>query len=578
MSKKRIPMHKQEEWDVYMTRKRPQITDLDGMPLLNRSLVDYTKYNQFIGQAMVKDCMSLQATRGCPYRCVYCHKVWPKTHVVRSAENIFAEIHLYYRMGVTRFSFVDDIFNLDVKNSTRFYQLIVKNRLNESIQLYFPNGLRGDILTRDYIDLMVEAGTVNIAFALESGSPRIQELIKKHLDIDKLRRNIEYTNEVYPWLITELQTMHGFPTETEEEAMMTLDFIFSLKNLDFPYVNVLKIYPNTDMEKLALENGVSRENIEKSRNLAYDELPFTLPFNKNFSYKYQAKFLHEYFLKKERLLTVLPQQMKLFSEGELMQKYCSYLPGKFNVLSDLLEITGIDEAELGGSGCAAENAHFVPNLNEKIRGYFPASRPDKDALRIFLLDLTRFFSEGRKVLYDVVEAPLGLMCLLTYLENQKGTRIKGKIAKSRIDFDNYWELKELLDEMQPDVIGVRSMSLFKEFFHETAENIRRWGFQTPIIAGGPYAVSEYSLILKDPNIDLVVLGEGEVTFCEIITRIMENNGKLPGDNVLKEIAGIAFVPGKSGKEKKDSEKFLTREVIESKRKEKLAQFNEDLEE
>lgn len=527
-----------EYFEIYKTNQRQQITRLDDLPMVDRSLVDYEKYNKFIGQSMVKDSMSLMATRGCPFKCAYCHRIWPKKHFVRSAENIFAEIHSYYKMGVKRFAFVDDIFNFDVKNSTRFYHLIIKNRVQ--VQLFFPNGLRGDVLSKDYIDLMVEAGTINIAFALETGSPRLQKLISRNLDIDKLRENIEYTCKTYPEIILELQTMHGFPTETEDEAMMTLDFIFNLKWLDFPYINVLKIFPHTRMEELAIENGISQEDISRSRDLAYDELPFTLPFDKLFSSMYQAKFLHEYFLLKERLLDVLPYQKKLFTEDELLQKYNSYLPNKLKTLTDLLEMAGIRNGELDGSNCVPEEMYSVPHLNEKIHEYFPAVEPAENAFKVLLLDLSLFFREGRDVVYDVVEPPLGLMYLMSYLKQQKGTQINGKIAKSRIDFENYDELKEMLEEFKPDVIGIRTLTLFKDFFHVTASLIRQWGIKVPLITGGPYATSEYSSILQDWNVDVVVLGEGEITFSQLIDKIMENNGKLPGKEVLKEIDGIVF--------------------------------------
>jgi radical SAM superfamily enzyme YgiQ (UPF0313 family) len=577
MSKRRKSMIKKELGDVHFSRVRPQIADLDRMPLLNRSFVDYEKYNQFIGQSMVKDCMSLQATRGCPYRCVYCHKIWPKTHMVRSAENIFAEIQVYYHMGVTRFAFVDDIFNLDIKNSSRFYQLIIKNKLK--VQLFFPNGLRGDILTREYIDLMVEAGTVNIAFALETASPRLQKLTRKNLHIEKFRENLQYTCETYPEIILELQTMHGFPTETREEALMTLDFIFGIKWLDFPYINVLKIFPNTDMEKLALENGVSKQAIARSCDLAYDELPDTLPFSKSFSYTYQAKFLHEYFLAKERLLHILPYQMKLFNEDELIQKYNSYMPGRLNSLADLLEITGIDESELEPTLCSPINSKFVPHLNQKIRNYFPGDVPAKDAFKILLLDLSLFFSKDRNVLYDVVEPPLGLMYLLTYLKHQLGNRINGKIAKSHIDFDTYEDLNTMLAEFKPDVIGIRTLTLFKHFFHDTVSMIRKWGFKAPIIAGGPYATSDCHSILQDVNIDLVVLGEGEITFYEVITAIMENNRGFPNEKVLEEIAGLAFVPGRSTGKRLVGDNGITetKEDRKDRQKQMMTQFNDDLE-
>jgi radical SAM superfamily enzyme YgiQ (UPF0313 family) len=567
---------------VYKTRMRQPITDLDHLPTVDRSFVNYDIYNQFIGQSMIKDCMALQATRGCPYKCAYCHKIWPKTHYRRSAENIFEEVRLYYNMGVKRFAFVDDIFNLDRKNSSRFFELIIKNGLN--VQFFFPNGLRCDLLTEDYIDLMIEAGTVNISFALDTASPRLQKLVGRNLNIEKFRKNIEYVCRTYPSLISEFQTIHGFPTETESEAMLTLNFIKNLKWLHFPYVHILKIFPNTNMEKLAIENGTSREAIKRSRDLSFDELPYDerenpLPFKRDFTYKYQAEFLHEYLLSKERLLHVLPYQMKLFTESELVQKYKSYIPIEVKVLDDLLQLVGISKDQLGVDSCLPEKSYFAPGLNRKIRKQFPAQKPGKDALSILLLDLSLFFSEERKILYDVVEPPLGLMYIMSYLKQQKRDKINGKIAKSRIDFNSYWELKKLLDEFKPDVIGIRTLTIFKKFFHEAIEMIREWGIDVPIITGGPYATSDYLEILQDPNVDLVVIGEGEITFYELITRMMENEKRLPDEEVLKEIDGIAFIP------KKDAQKTSHPKAIpgdspgklKKKEKEILHQLTKNLE-
>ena len=48
---------------------------LDNMPLVDRSLVDYKKYHKYVGHAGRKYSMSMQATRGCPYKCFYCD-IW----------------------------------------------------------------------------------------------------------------------------------------------------------------------------------------------------------------------------------------------------------------------------------------------------------------------------------------------------------------------------------------------------------------------------------------------------------------------------------------------------------------------
>jgi non-ribosomal peptide synthetase component F len=102
-----------------LTHPQKQIRNLDELPLPDRTLINYEKYHQRIGIAMVKHSVSLQATRGCPYNCAYCHKIWPKTHVFRSADNIFSEISQLHSAGVKRFVFIDDIFNLKKQNAAK---------------------------------------------------------------------------------------------------------------------------------------------------------------------------------------------------------------------------------------------------------------------------------------------------------------------------------------------------------------------------------------------------------------------------------------------------------------------------
>jgi amino acid adenylation domain-containing protein len=533
---------------------RPQIRDLDFLPVPDRSLINYELYNHYIGEAMVKNSMSLQATRGCPYLCAYCHKIWPKTHVYRSAEHIFQEVHRYYKMGVRRFAFIDDIFNLNIKNSMKFFQMVIDNGLD--IQIFFPNGVRGDILTEEYMDAMVAAGTVNVAFALETASPRLQKLIGKNLKLDKFKHNIQYMCEKHPQVMLEMFTMHGFPSETEEEAMMTLNFIKSLKWLDIPYVLILKVYPNTDMEKLALENGVSAEAIKESENFAYQELPDTLPFKKSFTRKYQSDFFDNYFLNRERLLSVLPNQLKYFTPDEILKKHNNFIPNKAEDFAGLLSFFGISQHELKLDDQITEEEMYVPDLNTKLNASFPTQSPAPDALNVLILDLSQVFKKDDPFFDNMAEPPLGPMYILTYLKEKLGNKINGKIAKSGIEFDDYDRLIEMLDEFKPDIIGIRTLTNTKDFFHRSVSVIKQWRPDIPIIAGGPYATSGYKSLLQDKNIDLVVLGEGEITFCQFIEAFIANDNILPDEEELRNIPGIAFVPG----QEKESKPFA-REIL-----------------
>lgn len=516
---------------IIATKERGHIKEFDQFLAPDRSLIDLRNYKNKIGMASVNNCISIQTTRGCPYKCLFCHKIWSKHHVHRSAENIFAEIKYYYDHGVTNFAMIDDCFNLDIENSSRLFKMIINHKMD--LQLFFPNGLRGDILTPNYIDLMIEAGTRGINLSLETASPRLQDVIKKNLDLDKFKKVVDYIATQHPEIILEMATMHGYPTETEEEAMMTLDFIKDIKWLHFPYIHILKIFPNTEMEEFALEHGIRKEDILKSKDRAFHELPETLPFPKSFTRQYQSEFLNGYFLNKERLKQVLPVQMKIIDESALIQKYNAYLPADIKSIQDILTFAGIEDLAL-------------PEIKKKSQSdsiiIFDQPRKERETngkMKILLLDLSQHFS-SHSMLYKVVEQPLGLIYLQTYLNQRFGEQVDGRVYKAGNDFDSFAELKSIIDEYQPDLIGIRTLTFFKEFFHQTVSMIRQWGVEVPILAGGPYASSDFDTILKDQNVNLVVRGEGEYIMGELVGYILDNNYQLPSSEILSTIDGVIF--------------------------------------
>ena len=252
------------------------------------------------------------------------------------------------------------------------------------------------------------------------------------------------------------------------------------------------------------------------------------------------KFLKEYVLNKERLLKVLPIQMKHFTEDELNQRYSSYFAKKINGLKDVLKIAGIKEGDLKIK-CLSENQIEIKNLDKKITTNFPKKVSNKNAIKLLLVNISTHFTKDKDVSeYDVLEPPLGLIALQTYLNKSLGEKIHGKIIKSRVDFDNYDELGKIIEQFKPDVVGVSSMTFHKDFFHEAISQIRNRGFDKTLVVGGPHPTTSYKEVLKDENIDICVIGEGEVTLEEILRKLINNNGSKLLPQQLDKIDGIAY--------------------------------------
>jgi len=525
---------------IIKTVTRKQLSNLDNLPIYDRSLVDYEKYQQSIGHAGVKFSMAIQATRGCPYRCFFCdvYKT-TKHHFRRSVDSIFEEVKMLADLGLKRIEFIDDIFNVKAKDFVAFFNLVIKNNLK--VKFFFPTALKGDLLNKEIIDTMMEGGAVGINLSLESASNRMQQVMRKYLDIEKFRNNLDYICKNYPHeAVTTLNTMHGFPTETEEEALMTLDFIKERNWIHFPYIHIVRIFPGTDLEKFALNHGVQRKVINENIDKSYYEVTPTLPFQKEFTEKYKLNFVKSYVLNKERLRKVLPVQMTHFTEDELNQKYSSYFPSKINNLHDVLKVAGFKENEIK-IDCLKEEEIKVQNLKNKIKKIFPVQKKVDDALKLLLINISTHFTKDRAISeYDVLEPPLGLITLLTYINTKFGEKVEGKIIKSKVDFDSYEELNNQLNEFNPDIIGFSSMTFHKDFFHKTIKNVREHGFKKTILVGGPYPTTSYQEVLKDKNIDLCVIGEGEETLTNIIKKLIGNKKNKLAYNEIIDIDGIAF--------------------------------------
>lgn len=249
--------------------------------------------------------------------------------------------------------------------------------------------------------------------------------------------------------------------------------------------------------------------------------------------------------------------MKHFTEDELNQRYSSYFVSRINGLKDVLKMAGIKDDQLKIK-CLDENEIKIPNLKENIKKNFPKKSIKKNAFKILLINISTHFTKDRNVTeYDVLEPPLGLIALQSYLDHVFGNEIEGKLIKSRIDFDNYDELKKIINNYEPDLIGVSAMTFHKNFFHDAINEIRKTGYKKTLIVGGPHPTTSYEEVLKDENIDICAIGEGEQILAEVVDQLMKNNGKKLNKEQLEKIDGIAFVDPNYKKQKIENIKNFT---------------------
>jgi radical SAM superfamily enzyme YgiQ (UPF0313 family) len=224
---------------------RQPVPDLDTLPFPDYSLINIQDYKEISNHAFQDASKSafICSSRGCPYGCVYCHQLFGKKIRRRSGESIVTEMEEHYHTrNIRNFVFVDDLFNVPMKEGKKVLIEICEKL--PDVQINFPNGLRADQIDDEMIDLLEQAGTVHTALAVESASPRIQKMIGKNLNLDKAFKAIDAASRKF---IVCAFFMIGFPSETYKEAMETIEFAEHLEHLAEPTLSVVRVYNKTPL-------------------------------------------------------------------------------------------------------------------------------------------------------------------------------------------------------------------------------------------------------------------------------------------------------------------------------------------
>ncbi len=248
------------------------VDNLDELPFPDYSLVDLGRYQEHLSYAYNHRRQGVLLTsRGCPFLCTYCNTFAGKTARLRSAENVVAEMEqMSNEHAINDFYVVDDIFNMDRKRTAAIFRKIIDLRKNW--HLYFVNGLRADIMTRELVDLMADAGTAWVTYAVESGSPRIQKLVKKDMRLAKAAEIINYSQD--RGMVVNVNTMYGFPTETPADAQLTLDYLAQLHMPSLlPYHFCLRGYDGCEIVDQAAEAGWDTTAFLADGTLSYHDMP-----------------------------------------------------------------------------------------------------------------------------------------------------------------------------------------------------------------------------------------------------------------------------------------------------------------
>ena len=217
-------------WDIAL--ERPLIGDIDALPQPAYHLIDVERYftsPKRVSQSPVylsKRNLPVMTSRGCPFHCIYCHKTFGKQFRPRKAESVVEEIvWLKRKFDIEELEIIDDIFNFNLNRAKNILHGIIKADLG--LKIAFPNGIKYQMVDDEFMTLCRRAGIYRLAFGIESGNPRVQKIIRKSINLKRMREVIDQAVDMGFFVSGFFQL--GLPGEKREEMIDTIKFAVSTK-------------------------------------------------------------------------------------------------------------------------------------------------------------------------------------------------------------------------------------------------------------------------------------------------------------------------------------------------------------
>ena len=127
---------------------------------------------------------------------------------------------------------------------------------------------------------------------------------------------------------------------------------------------------------------------------------------------------------------------------------------------------------------------------------------------------------------DFFQIPYGLLSLAA-----NALRAGHQVKVLNLSSYTWTSIEAIASQLDADVVGLSCWTANRRGVHLLAASIKRHHPKTYVVIGGPHATPLARPILENwPEIDCVVIGEGELTFLDLLSRLEQNTpvADLPG--------------------------------------------------
>lgn len=229
------------------------IQNLDDLPFPDRSFFELEKYPH------KGNCST---SRGCPGKCIFCAAsgLSGGKYRMRSAESIVKEFKYLKSLGCHHIDIVDDTMTASLKRLNEILDLLLEANLG--ITWYCES--RVDVVSKELLIKMKQAGLSLIQFGVEAGSQEMLDCLKKHITLTQIENVFHWCREL--GILATSNMIIGHPYDTEKSIDETIALAKKILSLG-AHMNftICTPFPGTymwdHMEELGLK--IVENNLDK---------------------------------------------------------------------------------------------------------------------------------------------------------------------------------------------------------------------------------------------------------------------------------------------------------------------------
>ena len=210
----------------------------------------------------------IQYSRGCYYgKCSFCDAYFGVKYNKKSVDRLIAEIkYLKTQYGIVNYEFIDECIRpAEMKTIS---ERISEEKLEVK---WFSNARTEPQFTPEIFSAMKEGGLTMLLWGIESGSKRIMQLIQKGVAAKERLDILRGSSDAGIWNFAYI--FFGFPSETKEEAMETIEMICKNTDIINSYgKSLFTLGKHSPLRRLAEKYGIVdliEDDQEFSTNLFY---------------------------------------------------------------------------------------------------------------------------------------------------------------------------------------------------------------------------------------------------------------------------------------------------------------------